>query len=92
MLTSFVPPEGEVLVLINGAYGSRAKRILDIARRGLPEAEAVIKALESGISFDGPGGTVTTACRADTVIEVGTKWGGSMLWFGSSAGVATCAM
>jgi 2-aminoethylphosphonate-pyruvate transaminase len=33
MLTSFVPPEGEVLVLINGAYGSRAKRILDIARR-----------------------------------------------------------
>jgi len=33
MLTSFVPPEGEVLVLINGAYGHRAKRILDIARR-----------------------------------------------------------
>ena len=33
MLTSFVPPEGEVLVLINGAYGQRAKRILDIARR-----------------------------------------------------------
>jgi 2-aminoethylphosphonate-pyruvate transaminase len=33
MLTTFVPPEGEVLVLINGAYGHRAKRILDIARR-----------------------------------------------------------
>ncbi|MDI3309213.1 MAG: 2-aminoethylphosphonate--pyruvate transaminase [Acetobacteraceae bacterium] len=33
MLTSLVPPEGEVLVLINGAYGHRAKRILDIARR-----------------------------------------------------------
>ena len=33
MLTSFVPPEGEVLLLINGAYGHRAKRILDIARR-----------------------------------------------------------
>lgn len=33
MLTSFVPQEGEVLVLINGAYGHRAKRILDIARR-----------------------------------------------------------
>jgi 2-aminoethylphosphonate-pyruvate transaminase len=33
MLTTFVPLEGEVLVLINGAYGSRAKRILDIARR-----------------------------------------------------------
>ncbi len=35
MLTSFVPPEGEVLVLINGAYGSRAKRILDLARRAV---------------------------------------------------------
>ncbi|MBV9115312.1 MAG: 2-aminoethylphosphonate--pyruvate transaminase [Hyphomicrobiales bacterium] len=33
MLTSFVPPKGRVLVLINGAYGHRAKRILDIARR-----------------------------------------------------------
>jgi 2-aminoethylphosphonate-pyruvate transaminase len=33
MLTSFVPPAGKVLVLINGAYGQRAKRILDIARR-----------------------------------------------------------
>jgi 2-aminoethylphosphonate-pyruvate transaminase len=33
MLTSFVPPKGKVLVLINGAYGHRARRILDIARR-----------------------------------------------------------
>jgi 2-aminoethylphosphonate-pyruvate transaminase len=33
MLTSFVPPKGKVLVLINGAYGHRAKRILDIAGR-----------------------------------------------------------
>jgi 2-aminoethylphosphonate-pyruvate transaminase len=33
MLTSFVPPAGKVLLLINGAYGHRAKRILDIARR-----------------------------------------------------------
>ncbi|WP_270933552.1 2-aminoethylphosphonate--pyruvate transaminase [Falsiroseomonas oryzae] len=33
MLTSLVPPDGEVLVLINGAYGHRAKRILEIARR-----------------------------------------------------------
>jgi 2-aminoethylphosphonate-pyruvate transaminase len=33
MLTSFVPPTGKVLVLVNGAYGHRAKRILDIARR-----------------------------------------------------------
>ncbi|MEX3919814.1 2-aminoethylphosphonate--pyruvate transaminase [Paraburkholderia sp. BR10872] len=33
MLTTFVPADGEVLVLINGAYGKRAKRILDIAGR-----------------------------------------------------------
>jgi 2-aminoethylphosphonate-pyruvate transaminase len=33
MLTSFVPPKGKVLLIINGAYGHRAKRILDIARR-----------------------------------------------------------
>jgi 2-aminoethylphosphonate-pyruvate transaminase len=33
MLTSFVPRNGKVLVLINGAYGYRAKRILDIAGR-----------------------------------------------------------
>ncbi|WP_043289240.1 2-aminoethylphosphonate--pyruvate transaminase [Paraburkholderia oxyphila] len=33
MLTTFVPKNGEVLVLINGAYGKRAKRILDIAGR-----------------------------------------------------------
>ncbi|MFI5012160.1 MAG: 2-aminoethylphosphonate--pyruvate transaminase [Hyphomicrobiales bacterium] len=33
MLTSLVPPKGKVLVLINGAYGHRAKRILDIAGR-----------------------------------------------------------
>src|SRR5919199_343626 len=31
MLTSFVPRAGKVLVLINGAYGQRAKRILEIA-------------------------------------------------------------
>ncbi|PPD14909.1 MAG: 2-aminoethylphosphonate--pyruvate transaminase [Methylobacterium sp.] len=33
MLTSLVPAKGRVLVLINGAYGHRAKRILDIAKR-----------------------------------------------------------
>jgi 2-aminoethylphosphonate-pyruvate transaminase len=33
MLTTFVPRGGKVLVLINGAYGHRAKRILDIAGR-----------------------------------------------------------
>ena len=33
MLTTFVPRQGVALVLINGAYGQRAKRILDIAGR-----------------------------------------------------------
>ncbi|MGL4810654.1 MAG: 2-aminoethylphosphonate--pyruvate transaminase [Beijerinckiaceae bacterium] len=33
MLTTFVPPQGKVLVLINGAYGHRANKILTIARR-----------------------------------------------------------
>jgi 2-aminoethylphosphonate-pyruvate transaminase len=33
MLTTFVPPAGKCLLLVNGAYGQRARRILDIARR-----------------------------------------------------------
>ena len=33
MLTTFVPPKGKCLVLINGAYGQRAKIILEIAKR-----------------------------------------------------------
>jgi 2-aminoethylphosphonate-pyruvate transaminase len=33
MLTTFVPPKGKCLILINGAYGHRAKKILDIAKR-----------------------------------------------------------
>ncbi len=33
MLTTFVPPSGHVLVLVNGAYGNRARRILEIAGR-----------------------------------------------------------
>src|SRR5215475_7880931 len=35
MLTTFVPANGKVLVLINGAYGQRAKKILDIAKRAV---------------------------------------------------------
>jgi 2-aminoethylphosphonate-pyruvate transaminase len=35
MLTTFVAPVGKVLLLINGAYGQRAKRILEIAGRGI---------------------------------------------------------
>ena len=33
MLTTFIPADGKCLVLINGAYGHRAKKILDIAKR-----------------------------------------------------------
>ena len=33
MLTSFVPRDGKCLVLVNGAYGLRAKKILDVAGR-----------------------------------------------------------
>jgi 2-aminoethylphosphonate-pyruvate transaminase len=35
MLTTFVPPAGKCLVLINGAYGQRARRILLIAGRAV---------------------------------------------------------
>ena len=33
MLTSFVPRDGKVLLLVNGAYGKRAQKICDIAGR-----------------------------------------------------------
>jgi 2-aminoethylphosphonate-pyruvate transaminase len=33
MLTSFVPKNGKILLLVNGAYGHRAKKICDIAGR-----------------------------------------------------------
>src|SRR5690606_21231017 len=33
MLTTFVPRTGKVLLLVNGAYGQRAKRICEIAGR-----------------------------------------------------------
>ena len=33
MLTTFVPPDGKVLLLVNGAYGRRAQKICEIARR-----------------------------------------------------------
>jgi 2-aminoethylphosphonate-pyruvate transaminase len=35
MITSFVPMSGKLLVLINGAYGQRAKRIAEIAGRAV---------------------------------------------------------
>lgn len=35
MLTTFIPRTGKVLLLINGAYGQRAKKICEIAGRGI---------------------------------------------------------
>jgi 2-aminoethylphosphonate-pyruvate transaminase len=35
MLTTFVPRDGKVLLLINGAYGQRARKICEIAGRGV---------------------------------------------------------
>ena len=35
MLTTFVPQDGKVLILINGAYGQRAKKICEIAGRAV---------------------------------------------------------
>jgi 2-aminoethylphosphonate-pyruvate transaminase len=60
MLTTFVPRVGKVLLLVNGAYGHRAKRILDVAGRkavvheaaedtvpGLAAAERILKRSKS---------------------------------------------
>ena len=35
MLTTFIPRNGKVLILINGAYGQRAKKICEIAGRAV---------------------------------------------------------
>ena len=39
MLTTFVPRDGKVLLLINGAYGQRAKKICEIAGRAFAVLE-----------------------------------------------------
>src|SRR6267154_2052199 len=39
MITSFVPKMGKLLVLINGAYGHRARKIAEIAGRGVVSYE-----------------------------------------------------
>jgi 2-aminoethylphosphonate-pyruvate transaminase len=61
MLTTFIPPGGKVLLLINGAYGQRAKKICDIARRSYvvhetaedtpPDLAAVDKMLQADKSI-----------------------------------------
>jgi 2-aminoethylphosphonate-pyruvate transaminase len=39
MLTTFIPRDGKVLLLINGAYGQRAKKICEIAGRAVAVLE-----------------------------------------------------
>lgn len=39
MITSFVPKAGKLLVVINGAYGQRARKIAEIAGRGVATYE-----------------------------------------------------
>jgi len=58
MLTTFVPATGKVLLLINGAYGQRAKKILDIAHRAVVVQETAedtppdLKAVEAMLKAD----------------------------------------
>jgi len=57
MLTTFIPHNGKVLLLINGAYGQRAKKICDVAKRAYavhetaedtpPDLEAVDSILQA---------------------------------------------
>lgn len=39
MITTFVPPTGKLLVIMNGAYGQRARRIAEIAGRAVATYE-----------------------------------------------------
>jgi 2-aminoethylphosphonate-pyruvate transaminase len=84
MLTTFVPPKGKVLVLINGAYGHRAKRILDIAKRkavvhetpedtppDLQKVEAILKR-SKGITHVFAVHCETTSGILNPVHEIGT--------------------
>lgn len=100
MLTSLVPADGAVLVLINGAYGHRAKRILEIARRGVvvhetaedtpPDLAAVERILAStpGITHVFAVHCETTSGILNPVAEIGAlaaKHGKSFLLDSMSA-------
>ena len=59
MLTTFVPRDGKVLILINGAYGQRAKKICEIAGRAVAVHETPedtppdLAAIEAMLKSDG---------------------------------------
>jgi 2-aminoethylphosphonate-pyruvate transaminase len=83
MLTTFVPPKGKVLLLINGAYGQRAKKICDIARRAYavhetaedtpPDLAAVDALLEGdkGIAHVFAVQCETTSGILNPIVEIG---------------------
>ncbi len=59
MITTFVPRDGKLLVLINGAYGQRARRIAEIAGRAVATHETSedtppdLERIESLLAADG---------------------------------------
>jgi 2-aminoethylphosphonate-pyruvate transaminase len=71
MLTSFVPRDGKALLLINGAYGQRAKKILAIAGRACAALETPedtppdLAALEAALAAD-PAVTHVVAVHCET--------------------------
>jgi 2-aminoethylphosphonate-pyruvate transaminase len=83
MLTTFVPPTGKILLLINGAYGQRAKKICDIAKRAYavhetaedtpPDLAAVDKMLQSdkGITHVFAVQCETTSGILNPIVEIG---------------------
>jgi 2-aminoethylphosphonate-pyruvate transaminase len=56
MLTSVVAPHGHILLLVNGAYGHRAKKICDIAKR-------------RSIVFETPEDRVPKAAEVETILK-----------------------
>jgi len=84
MLTTFVPRTGKVLLLVNGAYGQRAKRICEIAGRATqvhetPEDTAPdVEKIEDALTTD-PSITHVFAVHCETtsgimnpIAEIGT--------------------
>jgi 2-aminoethylphosphonate-pyruvate transaminase len=75
MLTTLVPRDGRCLVLINGAYGKRAKRILDIAGRAATVYETAedtppaLAEIEARLAAD-PGITHVFAVQCETTSGV----------------------